>query len=135
MEAFAKSKPDRDILVRVIVKKQPIKTVYLSQRNSKTDFPVLTCAVSLAKNGEARVAVGACPSRAKLVADERGILQDFLAKDREEQEKAAGAFALYAQETVKTGSNMRASKEYRSLLVKVLVKRALLAAGGAENGN
>ena len=29
---------------------------------------------------------------------------------------------------------MRASKEYRSLLVQVLVKRTLLKAGG-ENGN
>lgn len=45
LEDFAKKKPDRDILVRVIVKKRPIKTVYLSQRNSSTDFPVLTCCV------------------------------------------------------------------------------------------
>ena len=51
------------------------------------------------------------------------------------QEQAAVSFAQYAKERVKTGGNMRASKEYRSHLVGVLVKRALLAAGGMDNGN
>ena len=27
---FAQSKPDRDILVRILVKKRPVRTVYLS---------------------------------------------------------------------------------------------------------
>lgn len=44
---FARQKPDRDILVRLIVKKHEDKSVYLSHRNSKTDFPVLTCGISL----------------------------------------------------------------------------------------
>ena len=44
---FVKMKKDRDILQSVIVKKTPLKTVYLSQRNTETDFPVLTCAASL----------------------------------------------------------------------------------------
>ena len=43
--------------------------------------------------------------------------------------------AQKAAECVVTGSNMRASKEYRTHLVRVLTKRALLAAGGMENGN
>ena len=54
--------PD-DILVRLIVKKHPQESVYLSHRNSKTDFPVLTCAISLGKE-EAYAVVGARPSRA-----------------------------------------------------------------------
>ena len=33
---------DNDVLIRLIVKKTPGKCVYLSQRNTKTDFPVLT---------------------------------------------------------------------------------------------
>lgn len=135
LEDFAKKKPDRDILVRVIVKKRPIKTVYLSQRNSSTDFPVLTCCVGLFADGEARAVVGACPQRAGLVQDEQGILKDFCSKDLKAQEQAAVSFAQYAKERVKTGGNMRASKEYRSHLVGVLVKRALLAAGGMDNGN
>ena len=42
---FACSKRDRDVLVRLIVKKHEGVTVYQSHRNSRTDFPVLTCAV------------------------------------------------------------------------------------------
>ena len=63
---FARQKPDRDILVRLIVKKHEDKSVYLSHRNSKTDFPVLTCGISL-RDGQVYTAVGARPSRAVCV--------------------------------------------------------------------
>ena len=79
--------------------------------------------------------LGACPYKAVLVKDEEGILREFLKKDSKEQEKAAEAFAAYAREHVRTGSNMRGSAQYRSHLVQVLVKRALIQAGGREHGN
>ena len=79
--------------------------------------------------------LGACPYKAVLVKDEEGILKDFLTKDSEAQKKAAEAFAAYAREHVPTGSNMRGSAQYRSHLVQVLVKRALIQAGGMKNGN
>ena len=37
---------DRDILEELIVAKDGRKAVYLSERRSQTDFPVLTCAAS-----------------------------------------------------------------------------------------
>ena len=37
---------DRDLLVRVIVPKEPAAFCYQSVRNSQTDFPVLTCAAA-----------------------------------------------------------------------------------------
>ena len=80
------------------VKKKPVRTVYLSQRNSSTDFPVLTCSVGLFADGEVRAAVGACPQRARLVPDTQGIPKDFLNKNQEEQEKSAMDFAQYAKE-------------------------------------
>lgn len=58
---FVDRKKDNDILVNIIVKKQPLRVCYMSQRNTKTDFPVLTCCVSLIGN-EARTVIGARPA-------------------------------------------------------------------------
>ena len=99
---FASMEKDNDILVNIIVKKQPLNSVYLSQRNNSTDFPVLTCAAALI-DGKARTVIGARPGKAMIVD---------------------------AAEHVPTDKNMRASKEYRSLLVKVLTRRAWEEIGG-----
>lgn len=135
MEEFARQKRGRDILVRIIIKKVPVKTAYISQRNSKTDFPVLTCAVGIEAQGKVRVAVGARPAKAVLVKDEKGILRGFSQMDDQQKAAAAEAFGEYAAQTVVIGSNMRASAQYRTHLVKVLVKRALKQAGGVDSGN
>ena len=99
-------KRDNDILVHVIIKKTAGRYAYLAHRNTKTDFPVLAAAASMV-DGKVKAAVGARPQRAQL----------YLA-DAPTQE-AAEALAA----TVVTGSNMRASAEYRSHLAKVLLKR------------
>ena len=126
---FASMEKDNDILVNIIVKKQPLNTVYLSQRNNSTDFPVITCAASLI-DGEARTVIGARPVKEMIVEDEEGILKDFAQMDAQKKKEAAASFAAYAVEHVPTDKNMRASKEYRSLLVKVLTRRAWEEIGG-----
>lgn len=126
---FASMEKDNDILVNIIVKKQPLNTVYLSQRNNSTDFPVITCAASLI-DGEARTVIGARPGKAMIVEDEEGILKDFTQMNAQQKKDAAASFAAYAAEHVPTDKNMRASKEYRSLLVKVLTRRAWEEIGG-----
>ena len=65
---FVNMKKDNDILVNIIVRKEPLLTCYLSQRNIKTDFPVLTCAASVIGN-EARTVIGARPARAMIVEE------------------------------------------------------------------
>src|SRR5699024_10715396 len=83
LSEFVNQKKDRDILEAVIVKKTPLRAVYLSQRNSETDFPVLTCAASLA--GErAKTVIGARPGRAIAVEDAKGILMGFDGMSRKE---------------------------------------------------
>ena len=126
---FASMEKDNDILVNIIVKKQPLNSVYLSQRNNSTDFPVLTCAAALI-GGEARTVIGARPGKAMIVEDEEGILKDFTQMNAQQKKDAAASFAAYAAEHVPTDKNMRASKEYRSLLVKVLTRRAWEEIGG-----
>lgn len=120
---YAVRKPDRDILVRIIVKKRPLYTAYLSMRNTKTDFPVLTCAVSC-EDGEWRAVVGARPQRAMVIADEAHIL------GAEPTDEEIFKFAAYVREKIPTGSNMRGSAKYRKLLTETLVKRACMQIGG-----
>ncbi|KIR03040.1 Xanthine dehydrogenase, FAD binding subunit [Lachnospiraceae bacterium TWA4] len=103
-EFVNQKKDNKDILVRVIVKKPKTKEsyVYLSHRNTKTDFPVLAVAMAKAEDGY-KISVGARPSKAKL----------YQVATKEE------AMNL----DIPTDSNMRASGEYRKHLAKVLIKR------------
>ena len=118
---FAASSYDRDILVRVLIKKQDAKYTYQSVRIAKTDFPVLTCAAARTARG-LQVAVGARPAKAKLVAFADAALPIGAEQARN--------FAEMAAEQLPTESNPRGSAEYRTHLIKVLVERTLLKVGG-----
>lgn len=123
MKEFVDMPYDNDILEKVIIKKDGRKISYMSHRNTSTDFPVLTCAVSKV-NGKFEASIGARPQKATLVADKENILSEN--PTCEEIEK----FAAYVQNKLTFGSNMRASKEFRSHLCKVLVKRCINEIGG-----
>jgi CO/xanthine dehydrogenase FAD-binding subunit len=79
-------------------------------RNTRTDFSVLNCAVAL-YDKKAYVAVGARPLKAEVVEGEA---------DENLPEQVA--------HSLKFGSNMRGSEEYRRQLCQVLVKRAMTKA-------
>lgn len=129
---FVNRKKDNDILVNIIVRKQPLRVCYMSQRNTKTDFPVLTLCASLIGN-EARTVIGARSARAVIAEDPEHILENFAEKSEEEQKEAIRKFAGYAAEHVSTSGNMRGSKEYRTLLVEVLTRRAWETVGGMKD--
>lgn len=131
---FVNRKKDNDILVNIIVRKQPLRVCYMSQRNTKTDFPVLTCTASLI-NGCPRTVIGARPARAMVVEDTQGLLSGFDTMNREEKIQAIHGFAEYAAKSVPVSGNMRASQEYRSLLVQVLTRRAWETVGGVSDEN
>lgn len=159
LEQIVQMPKDNDILVRVIVKKTPGRYAYLSHRNTKTDFPVLTCAVSADEKG-VRAAIGARPGKAMLVpipgigscfgkeeaAGEAGVCcgQDEAVGEAdvccgkneaageadagpvetaESREERLCVIAERIAEQIPMGSNMRASAQYRTHLVKVLLKR------------
>lgn len=123
LDAFANMKKDNDILIRLIVKKTPCRIVYTSMRNQRTDFPVIACAVSQL-DGEYRASVGARPGRAMVLRDEGKLLSGGMT------EESADAFAGYVAENTPTEKNVRASAEYRSHLIRVLTRRALMELGG-----
>lgn len=125
LEQFAKQNYDTDILVRLIVKKTPGSFVYSAMRAQRTDFPVLTCAIS--NMGQVyRVSIGARPARAILICDEEpeSILAEGIS------EETAQKMADYVAAHTPTASNLRGSSEYRTHLAKVLTYRNLLRLGG-----
>lgn len=109
---FLERKPERDILVRVIIQKDGRRGAYVSQRRSRTDFPVIACGVAR-KDDTFYVSVGARPQRARLetVKAEAGESFEQLAK------RAVAEMGFY--------DNMRASGEYRKALAEVYVRRLM----------
>jgi CO/xanthine dehydrogenase FAD-binding subunit len=107
LKEYAKRDYDRDILVRLIIKKTPLKVAFECVRNTRTDFSVLNCAVAISGK-KAYVAVGARPLKAEVVEGE--VNADLPEK---------------VMESLKFESNMRGSEEYRKKLCSVLVKRAM----------
>lgn len=150
VSGFAEMSCDRDVLVRVIVKKKPEKYYYQSVRNTDTDFPVLTCGAALTADGSLRLCFGARPQKAMMLVDRDGVLGGLcegknsvgraesgagtepeshagVGTERAaeaEAESHVGLIGAYAAENIPTGSNMRGSAAYRRHLVKTLASRA-----------
>lgn len=103
---------DRDILVRVVIRKDGRKAAYTSQRNSQTDFPVIACCVS--RLGDYwHVSVGARPGRAQAVR----LREDGYDSLAELAGEAAASFSF--------GSNLRGSAGYRRRLAEVYIRRLM----------
>lgn len=111
LDTFAQMKYDRDILVRVIIKKDGRRAAYVTQRNSKTDFPVIACGAAK-KDQQYFIAVGARPEKARLVVMDRG-------------NETPAAVAKAAAEQYTYHSNMRAGGEYRRYLAEVYLRRLI----------
>ena len=123
LEAFAAMPYDRDLLMRVHIRKTPGRVAYEAMRIQRTDLPVLTCAVAQT-GGETRAVIGARPGKAVVVRDANGLLHNGVTPE------SAAAFADYVAGQVPMGSNNRGSAAYRSHLCRVLTRRATLELGG-----
>ncbi len=121
LREFVEKKKNKDIVLSVIIRKQARKVRYLSVRQTKTDFPVLTCAVV---TGDVHgkecwyFSIGARPMRAALVEKEWAIPEN-VSKDQ------LTAYAKEVADSFEYSSNMRGSAEYRKHLAQVLVGRAM----------
>lgn len=119
LKDFAASGIRKDILTHIFLPCGNVEAAYLSQRNSATDFPVLTCAV-VRREGKVACAVGARPARAARFDDEAGLLAGGV------NEESAAAFAEDVARRAVFGSNTRGSAEYRREVCRALVRRAAL---------
>lgn len=106
----------RDILKKIIIKKNNGKNSYKMLRNSSSDFAILSVAVS--NYNSIKIAVGTRPSIAKLSVKASQLINSNNSKINE-------AVSLIADE-FKFGDDLRAKKEYRKIIAPILVSRALL---------
>ena len=103
--------------MRVIIKKDGRKAAYVSQRRSKTDFPLI--AVAAAKKDDMwYISVGARPSKAALVTVQTGCELSAQA------EEAVSMFSF--------GDNLRGSADYRKSLAEIYVRRLMEQLSGEE---
>lgn len=122
LETFAAMPYDRDLLMRVHIRKTPGRVAYEAMRIQRTDLPVLTCAVS--DMGGVRAVIGARPGKPVVLRDEKGLLAGGIS------EESAAAFAADVAARVPMGANSRGSAAYRTHLAEVLTRRCVLGLGG-----
>lgn len=120
LDEFLEKTYEKDLLTKIYIKKNDKKSSYKSLRNAKSDYPLLNVSVSKDDN-KFKICVGARPQRAVVAAN----ASEFLSNN-EVNETNINKAANIASEELVFGSNMRASKEYRSAMSKVLIKRAIM---------
>jgi CO/xanthine dehydrogenase FAD-binding subunit len=120
LEDFMEAKLEKDLIISIIIKKEAVKAAYSSFRNTSSDFPVLNTAVSK-KDNVLRICVGARPGGAAAVYG----AMEYINKVEINEETAARAGEI-AAESLRFGTDSRASFEYRKELCKVMVKRCIM---------
>lgn len=115
LAAYLQQPPARQLLVAVHIKKDGCTAVHTSHRLTETDFPVLAVAAARCKDGSFRISVGARPA----------VAQRCPQAEKAAEANGPEAAGEAAAEMLQFGSNTRGSAEYRKVLAKVLVTRAL----------
>ena len=113
-------KPRRDILEKIIIRKNIDRGAFQTIRNSAVDYAILSVGVSKIDD-KYRVSIGARPGAATLAYNAMSYLNEVGAN----YETAILAGQI-ASEELHYGTNNRGSGIYRKELSKILVKRAIL---------
>ncbi|EQG75574.1 FAD binding domain in molybdopterin dehydrogenase family protein [Clostridioides difficile DA00165] len=120
LEEFLNRDYEKDLLIKIYIKKTNKNASYKSLRNAKSDYPILN--VSVSKHMEQfKLCVGARPQKATIAKQ----ASEFLSNNEINEINIDKAVEI-ASEELTFGSNMRASREYRKAMSKVLLKRAIM---------
>ncbi|CZR97473.1 MULTISPECIES: FAD binding domain-containing protein [Clostridioides] len=120
LEEFLNREYEKDLLIKVYIKKTNKNASYKSLRNAKSDYPLLN--VSVSKHmGKFKLCVGARPQKATIAKQ----ASEFLSNNEANEVNIDKAIEI-ASEELTFGSNMRASRDYRKAMSKVLLKRAIM---------
>ena len=120
VEEFVEGKKlTNDILTHIKIKKTNNKSFFKKVSNTPLDFSWIN--ISITKGDRFHIAVGSRPGIAKLAKNAMALINSAKAIDDELILKVVDR----AIEELELGDNIRASKEYREVLVKTYLKRGL----------
>lgn len=111
---------ERDILLEVRVKSQTGKGFFKKVATTRLDFAIINFAIVKSENGY-RIAIGSTPHIATLAHS----AMDYLNNCKQIDETAIQKAVDLTLDEIEVSHNMRASKEYRSELIKAYVKRGI----------
>lgn len=121
LAAFLDTPRNKDILTKIVIHKTKGHAAYQALRNSASDYPLLTVAVSRLDDAW-KISVGARPTRAKLAVQAAAVLKEAgNAIAAEVMEQAAQTAAA----ELSFGDNRRASAAYRQAVANTFIKRAI----------
>jgi CO/xanthine dehydrogenase FAD-binding subunit len=119
-EYLKEENPRKDILEKIIIKKNVEEAAFETLRNSAVDYAILSVGASRV-NEKYRISIGARPRVATLAYKAMEYINNV-----EINEDTAAKAGELASEEIHFGTNNRGTGEYRKEISKVLVKRALL---------
>jgi CO/xanthine dehydrogenase FAD-binding subunit len=120
LESFLESKLEKDIITKVIIRREVSKASFQCFKKTSADFSVLNTAAAIV-NGKLRICVGARPARARVAKGAMSFINII-----DSTNTAAEMAGILAAEELQFGSDIRASAEYRKELCHSLVKRCVL---------
>lgn len=121
LKEFLERDYEKDLLVKIYIKKQNLKATYKDMRNSKSDYAIVNASVSVDKSNNWKLIVGARPRGAK-IAEEASKFLSSVEANVENIDKACEM----AVNELAFGTNMRGTDEYRKAVSKVLLKRGIM---------
>ena len=121
LDEFIDSERNRDLLEKIIIKKEILRASFQMMRNSMADYAILNAAVSKGDKGF-KIVVGARPGIAVFATN----AMEYINSCNEINEETADKAGQIASEELTFGTNVLGSKEYRTHIARVLVKSAIL---------
>jgi CO/xanthine dehydrogenase FAD-binding subunit len=120
LDHYLNSSIDKDIILKILIKKNISSAVFACEKKTHTDFSILNMAAALVE-GQLRLCVGARPGRAKL---SKGAM--YFLKPIGSAAAAGETLSILVAEELQFGSDIRGSAEYRRELCKAMVKKCVM---------
>lgn len=121
LQEFLDRDYEKDLLVKIYIKKTSLKATYKDMRNSKSDYAIVNASVSVDENNNWKLIVGARPRGARVAME----ASKFLSSVEANEENINKACEMAVNELA-FGTNMRGTEEYRKAVSKVLLKRGIM---------